>query len=73
MASALLIDHETFREEKAKQAICSVPVAIRDDCLYEQMFHWDYMRSGAEERAVGRLKIQVSHSTPTSLQQHLVC
>lgn len=32
-ASALLIDQETFREEKAKQGICYVPVAIRDDCL----------------------------------------
>lgn len=33
MASVLLIDQETFREEKAKQGICSVPAAIRDDCL----------------------------------------
>lgn len=44
MASVLLIDQKTFRK-KEEDRISSVPSAIKDECLWEQMFHWDHVCS----------------------------
>lgn len=45
MASGLLIDQKTFRKKGGKNSISSVLSAIKDECLWEQLFRRDHVYS----------------------------
>lgn len=47
MASVLLIDQKTFKKKrKGTESDVTVPAAIKAECLWEQLLHWDHVCSG---------------------------
>lgn len=53
MVSVLLIDQKTFY--KNTESDVTVPSAIKVECLWEQLFHWDHVYSSVVKDAVNLL------------------